>query len=201
MVVLLLSLESLMALPRPTFGGAGGAAARLPRPTPPKTGVSATFRACAGPLLAFAFSTIEVRMLAAPPGGAGGRGFIGETGRERYDLPGVVGRTGEPGSVLELADRGERTCEAATLFLDVVRSPGIGPRARFLGFSMSSFSLSVITSPLPSQQGNTNENMKGHTYAASSRHGEMGLLAHCSGLARCCSQVVLLLQEMRMNWG
>ena len=152
MVELLPSLESLMALPRPTFGGTGGAAARFPRPTPPATGVSATFRAYAVPLLAFALSTMEVRMPAAPPGGAGGRGFIGETGRERCDLPGVVGRTGEPGSVLELADRGERTCDAVTLFLDVVRSAGTGPRTRFLGFSMSSFSLSVITSPLPSQQ-------------------------------------------------
>lgn len=148
MVVLLPSLEALAALPRPTRGCAGGAGVRLPRPIPPAPGVSAPFRTCAGPLLAFAFSTMFVKMPAGPPGGAGGSGLRGETGRESCAFPGIACRIGEPGSVRELADRGERTWDAGTLFLEVVRSPGIGPLARFLGLSISSFSLSVIISPL-----------------------------------------------------
>lgn len=110
MVALLPSLELLMALPLATFGGGAGAAVLLPRPTPPAAaGVSTFFRVAAAPLLAFAFSTMLVRMLAAPPGGAGGNGLRGETGLLRYVFPGVVGRIGEPGSVRELAERGERT--------------------------------------------------------------------------------------------
>jgi len=88
------------------------------------------------------------RIPAAPPGGAGGSGLRGETGRERYGFPWVVGLIGEPGSVRELADLGDRTWDAGTLFFDVVRSAGTGPRARFLGFSMSSFSLSTVISSL-----------------------------------------------------
>lgn len=147
-VPLLLSLESLMALPLPPFGGTGGATVLFPRPTPPLVVVSVIFRTAVVPLLAFAFSTIFVRVLAASHEGAGGNGFSGEAGLERYDFPGVVGRTGDPGRVRELADRGERTWEVCSLFLDVVRAGGSGPRARFLGFSTSSFSLSAIISSL-----------------------------------------------------
>ena len=63
----------------------------------------------------FAFSTILVRIPAAPPAGIGGIAFIGDTGRARYDLPGdailVGGRTGDRacGAVREFPERGERT--------------------------------------------------------------------------------------------
>ena len=91
----------------------------------------------------FAFSTMFVRILAAPPEGAGAAGLRGETGRASKDLPGdTAGRIGERGRVREFADRGERTWEGWTL--DVVRAGGTGgPRGLFLGFSMSSFSLSI----------------------------------------------------------
>jgi hypothetical protein len=100
MVVLLPSLESLVALPLPTRGGAAGAAVLLPRPIPPTAGVWVTFRGAGAPLLAFAFSTMFVRIPAAPPGGAGGNGLRGETGRARCAFPGVVGRLGVCGNSL-----------------------------------------------------------------------------------------------------
>lgn len=141
---MLASLESLMARPLPTLGGTAGAAALFPRPAPPVVAVcSVTLRVPAAPLVDFALSTIFVRMLAAPPEGTGAVGLRGETGRARRDFPGdTAGRTGERGSVREFADRGERTWDGWTL--DVVRVGGAGgPRGRFFGFSMSSFSLSV----------------------------------------------------------
>lgn len=51
---------------------------------------------------------------------------------------------GDRGRVLELADRGERTCDGASFAREVVRAGGMGAaRALFFGFSISSFSLSV----------------------------------------------------------
>lgn len=102
-----------------------------------------TLRVGAAARVVFAFSTMFVRILAAPPEGAGAAGLRGETGRASKDLPGdTADRTGERGRVREFADRGERTWEGWTL--DVVRAGGMGgPRGLFLGFSMSSFSLSI----------------------------------------------------------
>jgi hypothetical protein len=174
MVVLLPSLESLVALPLPTRGGAAGAAVLLPRPIPPTAGVWVTFRGAGAPLLAFAFSTMFVRIPAAPPGGAGGNGLRGETGRARCAFPGVVGRMGEPGSVREFADRGDRTWDVGTLFREVVRSAGTGPRARFFGFSMSAFSLSTIISSLAVSVMKQTRIRKLLTYVVPSRTGEKG---------------------------
>ena len=137
------SLESLIARPLPTFDAAG-AAVLFPRPAPPVVALcSVTLRAGASVRPVLAFSTLFVRMPAAPPGGAGAAGLSGETGRASSDFPGdTADRTGERGTVRELADRGERTWEAWTL--EVVRAGGTGgPRGLFFGFSMSSFSLSV----------------------------------------------------------
>ena len=86
---MLASLESLIARPLPTLGGAAGAAALFPRPAPPVVALcSATLRVAAAPLVDFAFSTIFVRMLAAAPEGTGAVGLRGETGRARRDFPG-----------------------------------------------------------------------------------------------------------------
>jgi len=83
-VVVLESLESLIALPRPIFGAAAGGAVLFPRPAPALVFVlvlvSVPFRVPA-PRVVFAFSTILVRMLAAPPAGVGATGFSGDTGR------------------------------------------------------------------------------------------------------------------------
>jgi hypothetical protein len=105
------SLESLIARPLPTFGAAAGAAARFPRPAPPVVVLcSVTLRVAAAPLVVFALSTIFVRILAAPPEGAGAAGLRGEMGRASIDFPGgTAGRTGERGRVREFAERGERT--------------------------------------------------------------------------------------------
>jgi hypothetical protein len=174
MVALLPSLVSLIALPLPTLGGGGGAAVLFPRPIPPVAGVSVTFRGAVAPLPTFAFSTMFDRIPAAPPGGTGGNGLRGDTGRERYAFPGVVGLIGEPGSVRELADRGERTWDVGTLFFDVVRSAGTGPRARFFGFSISSFSLSTIISSLLSLAGRQGKEYGGHTCVVSFQNEELG---------------------------
>jgi hypothetical protein len=145
-VVELDSLESLivLALPLPIFGAAMGAAVLFPRPAPVAVLASVTFFVAAAPLVDFAFSTIFVRIPAAPPTGAGAVGFNGDTGRARYDFPGdITGLIGDRGKVREFADLGERTCEGWT-FRDVVRAGGTGPLARFFGFSISSFSLSAL---------------------------------------------------------
>ncbi len=96
-----------------------------------------------------AFSTIFVRIPAAPPEGTGADGLRGETGRARKDFAGEAGRIGERGRVRELADRGERTWDGRILARDVVLAGGMGgPLTLFLGFSMSSFSLSIERSSL-----------------------------------------------------
>lgn len=109
---MLASLESLVARPLPTFGGTAGAIALFPRPAPPVVALCCvTLRVVAAPRPDFAFSTMFVRILAAPPAGTGAVGLRGETGRARSDFPGDAGRTGDRGSVREFADRGERTWE------------------------------------------------------------------------------------------
>lgn len=141
-VELLVSLESLivLALPLPTLGAGAAAAVLLPRPTPVVLAGSGAFRVAA-PRDDFAFSTMFVRIPAAPPGGTGAVGLRGDTGRAKFDLDGD-GRIGERGIVRELADRGDKTC-VCSLARDVVRVGGTGaPRVRFFGFSTSSFSLS-----------------------------------------------------------
>jgi hypothetical protein len=149
-VEVLPSLEPLSALPLPVSGGGAGAAVLFPRPAPPVTAASVIFRLAAVPRVVLAFSTMFVSMPAAPPEGVGTFGFRGERGRARYDLPGeFAGRTGETGSARELADRGESTCDGWSFARDVVRSGGAGgPRIRFLGFSISSFSWSTVISSL-----------------------------------------------------
>ena len=142
---MLASLESLivLALPLPTLGaGAGaGAAVLLPRPAPVVLAGSVGFRAAVPPRVDLAFSTMFVRIPAAPSAGVGATGFNGDTGRARLDFAGDA-RAGERGMVRELADRGDRTWDCS-LALDVVRAGGTGaPRGRFFGFSISSFSLS-----------------------------------------------------------
>jgi hypothetical protein len=82
--------------------------------------------------VAFAFSTIEDSMLAAPRVAAG---FTGEGGRAISDLAGEAGRS--LGARRELDEAGERTCVGS------LATPATGPRCLFLGFSMvPSFSLS-----------------------------------------------------------
>lgn len=110
---MLASLESLIALPLASFGGAAGAAALFPRPAPPVVALcSVTLRVAAAPRVVFAFSTMFVRILAAPPAGTGAVGLRGDMGRASSDFPGDVPvRTGERGRVREFADRGERTWE------------------------------------------------------------------------------------------
>lgn len=145
-VVLLESLFSLivLALPLPTVGADAGGAARLPRPAPAVLVSAVTFRVTVA-LVVFAFSTILVSNPAAPPGGTGADGFKGEAGRARNDFCGDIGRAaGDRGSVRELADRGERTCDGWIFARDVVRAGGTGAaRVLFFGFSISSFSLST----------------------------------------------------------
>jgi hypothetical protein len=149
-VLLLASLESLIALPLPTLGGGAGTVVLFPRPAPPVVCVSATFRVAVVPRVALAFSTILVRTPAASPVGAGAEGLSGETGRARFDFPGeVVGRFREAGKVRELADRGERIREGGRMARGTVRDGGPGaPRTSFLRLPMSSFSLSIIISSL-----------------------------------------------------
>ena len=152
-VALLLSLLSLiaLALPRPTVGAevAGAALRPLPAPAAAGAGFSAVTFLVAPARVDFAFSTMFVNIPAAPPVGTGADGLSGETGRARKDFAGEAGRIGERGRVREFAERGERTCEGWILARDVVRAGGMGgPRTLFLGFSMSSFSLSMDTSSL-----------------------------------------------------
>jgi len=143
-VPLLASLESLivLALPLATLGADAGAGATvlLPRPTPVVFAGSAGFRVAAR--VDLAFSTMLVSIPAAPPAGVGATGLKGDIGRARLDFAGDA-RTGERGKVRELADRGDRTWDCS-FALDVVRAGGAGgPRGRFFGFSISSFSLST----------------------------------------------------------
>lgn len=102
----------VLTLPLPAFRATGAAAVLFPLPTPADElpdDDAVTVRAAA-PRVAFAFSTIFVKMLAAPPPVLGAVGFKGETGRDRCDLAGdTVGRVGDGGNVRELADLGERT--------------------------------------------------------------------------------------------
>lgn len=149
-VALLDSLLSLivLALPLPTVGADAGGAALLPLPAAGAAFSAVTFLA-APARVDFAFSTIFVRIPAAPPEGTGAVGLSGEIGRARRDFVGEAGRMGERGRVREFAERGERTCEACILARDVVRAGGMGgPRTLFLGFSISSFSLSTDMSSL-----------------------------------------------------
>ncbi len=151
-VVVLESLVSLIALPRPIFGAGAAGAALFPRPAPVLVFVlvlvSVPFRVPTARVV-FAFSTIFVRIPAAPPAGVGATGFKGETGRASWDLAGgTAARIGDLGIEREFAERGERTCEGWSFSREVVRVGTIGPRARFFGFSMSSFSLSTDMSSL-----------------------------------------------------
>jgi hypothetical protein len=149
-VVVLASLESLivLALPRPTLGADAGGAARFPRPAPVAVLASVAFRVAA-PRVVLVFSTIPVRIPAAPPTGVGATGLRGETGRASWDLTGETAvRTGDRGIEREFADLGERTWEGCSLSREVVRAETTGPRTRFLGFSISSFSLSTEMSSL-----------------------------------------------------
>lgn len=147
-VVVLDSLVSLfpLARPLPTLGADAGGAVLFPRPAP--VVVSVAFRVAA-PRVVFAFSTIFVRIPAAPPTIVGATGLRGETGRASCDLTGDAAvRTGDRGIEREFADLGERTCDGLRLALEVVRAGTAGPRARFFGFSISSFSLSTDISSL-----------------------------------------------------
>jgi hypothetical protein len=64
----------------------------------------------APPLVVLAFSTMFVRIDAAPPIGAGATGFRGEMGRASWDLAGEPAvRAGDRGTGREFAERGERT--------------------------------------------------------------------------------------------
>lgn len=140
-VPLLPSLESLI-LPVFEFIAVLGAFLLLPAAE-----VSVAFLVAAAPLV-FAFSTMLVRIPAAPPTGSGTPGFNGEVGRARKDLLApaiaIVGRMGDRTIVRELADRGDSTCEAGTL-RDAVRATGFATCfVRFFGFSTSSFSLSAV---------------------------------------------------------
>lgn len=144
-VVVLPSLESLIALPLPTLGADAAGTVLFPLPAPVE--VSVAFLVAAA-RVAFVFSTILVRIPAAPPTIVGAAGLRGETGRASCDLTGdAAARTGDRGRVREFADRGERTCDWR-FGLEVVRAGTAGPRARFLGFSISSFSLSIEISSL-----------------------------------------------------
>lgn len=150
-VVVLESLVSLIALPRPTFGADAGGAVLLPRPAPTLVFVlvlvSVPFRVPA-PRVVFAFSTMFVRMDAAPPAGVGATGLRGDIGRASCDRAGeAAARTGDRGMEREFADRGERTC-VWSFSREVVLAGTIGPRTRFFGFSISSFSLSTEMSSL-----------------------------------------------------
>lgn len=102
----------VLARPFPTLGGPVTAGTFLPRPTPADElplDDAVTVRVPA-PRVAFAFSTMCVKIPAAPPAVIGAVGFRGETGRERWDLAGdTTGRTGDRGNVRELADLGDRT--------------------------------------------------------------------------------------------
>jgi hypothetical protein len=142
-------LESLLslvvlALPLPTLGADAGGAALLPLPTP-VVGFSAVTLRETAPRVDFAFSTMLLRIPDAPPVGAEAAGFRGDPmGRARNDFVGEAGRIGDLGRVREFADLGESTCEGSNFALEAVRVGGIGgPRARFLGLSISSFSLSI----------------------------------------------------------
>jgi len=102
-------LESLAALPRATLGAGATAAVLFALPTPAAVVTSVAFLVAA-PRVALAFSTMFVRMLAAPPDTTGAVAFRGEIGRARRDFPvGATGRIGDLGYVREFADRGERT--------------------------------------------------------------------------------------------
>lgn len=155
-VPLLASLLSLivLALPLPILvtGAATGGAALLPLPTPVVLAAGffspVTFRAAAPARVAFAFSTMFVRIPAAPPWGVGAVGLSGEMGRARKDFVGEAGRMGERGRVREFAERGERMLFCAGLrrgAREVVRAGGMGGpfRSRFLGLAISSFSLLI----------------------------------------------------------
>jgi len=145
-VPVLVSLDSLvlLALPFPALGGAAAGAALFPRPTPVLELVlelAVTLRAAAVARVVLALSTMLDKIPAAPPVGTGAAGFNGEIGRANIDFNGG-GRIGERGNVREFADLGESTW-AGSIF-EVVRAGGTGgPRGRFFGFSISSFSLSV----------------------------------------------------------
>lgn len=146
-VVVLESLESLIALPLPIFGADAGGAVLFPRPAPALVFVlvlvSVPFLVPA-PRVVLAFSTMFVRIDDGPPTCVGATGFRGEMGRARCDRAGETAvRTGDRGREREFAERGERTWEGCSLSREVVRVGTIGPRARFLGFSISSFSLST----------------------------------------------------------
>jgi hypothetical protein len=92
----------------------------------------------AAPRVVFDFSTIFVRIPAAPPTGVGATGLRGEMGRASWDRTGETAvRTGDRGKEREFADLGERTWEGCSFSREVVRAGTTGPRARFLGFSMS----------------------------------------------------------------
>jgi hypothetical protein len=90
-VVVLESLELLIALPRPTFGADTAGAVLFPRPAPALVVVlvlvSVPFRTAA-PRAVFVFSTMFVRIDAAPPVGVGATGFRGDMGRARCDRAG-----------------------------------------------------------------------------------------------------------------
>jgi hypothetical protein len=153
-VELLVSLESLIALPLPlpvlVLADGAGAVTFLARPTPVVLADfgSAAFRTPA-PLVALAFSTMLVSIPAAPPDGTGAVGLSGEIGRVRADFAGSAGRIGDRGSVREFADLGDNTCDGATFPREATRGGGAGPsRALFFGFSRSSFSLSIDISSL-----------------------------------------------------
>jgi hypothetical protein len=100
-----------------------------------------------------AFSTIPAKTIFVVPAG-----FSGEVGRAMSDFPGEERRPvapsrlkGDAGSVRELFDLGERTCDAATA-LDAVRLGTLPvaapPLARFFGTFKSCcvFSLSIVIS-------------------------------------------------------
>jgi hypothetical protein len=150
-VALLPSLESLIVLPLPLVarltGGGAGVALPLPVALVVAGFGSAAFRV-AVPRVALAFSTMFVRIPAAPPDGTGAVGFSGDTGRARPDFAGS-GRIGECGSVLEFADLGDNTWDGLTCDREAVLCGGAGPpRTFFLGFSICSFSLSIAISSL-----------------------------------------------------
>lgn len=147
-VDVLLSLDSLIMLvcPLPALAAddAVGTAGRFALPT--AVDASVAFLLVATPLV-FAFSTMLVRMPAAPPTGTGPVGFMGETGRAKnvFAAPDIAvgGRIGDRGMVRELAERGERIWDGGTL-REAVRAGGRMASffVRFFGFSTSSFSLS-----------------------------------------------------------
>lgn len=143
--MVVLELESLLsefilALPLPTLGATAGGAVLFPLPAPALRVVAAALRVD--------FPTILAGMPAAPPAGTVFVGFKGDTGRTSIGLLGE-GRIGDRGRVWEFAERGDRTWFIWIFARDVVRAGGAAaPRGRFLGFSMSSFSLSTEISSL-----------------------------------------------------